>query len=178
MAKTSWPTYANVVTYFSDAGINPPASGLVTDLVDETVEQWDQAVGYTFYSDGASGTTYYDAPQFDKLVIPYHSSITQVSVDGTVLTANTDYWVKSNTVIEFNTYISCSPKGIAVTGVKGYSEIPTVVWRTVMDYVAYKVCYLNPQNVYKMLKQEEVELTFGKGRDVEEEFYKLAKRYR
>lgn len=178
MAKSTWPTYSDVSTYFSEVGINLPSSGSVTDYVSEVVGLWNSAVGFTFLSDGSSGVTYYDSPQLGTLQIPYHSSISNVSVNGTNLTLNTDYWIRNSREIIFNSHYSWKPNAVAVTGVLGYTTIPVEVWKAVMSLVAWKVIYANPQRNFQKLKQKFTEITFNDPKGSDDDFYRLAKSYR
>ncbi len=99
-------------------------------------------------------------------------TIVSVTVDGTALTVNEDFWLRPfngpYTAIEFNTVQFGDPFTIVVNGKRGVgSNIPLRAWDAVLEWAAGDV-YRTAANVgtvatgsVKRIEQDTVEVEYG-----------------
>jgi hypothetical protein len=172
MSKVSWPVYADVETWCTNSGINVPASGFVNDLIEATIEEVNEYVGYTFLA--ATGTVTYHFPSNQVLYLNEYLSNITVTVNGDTVDSDRYDLINGREIhFKFLDY-----GFVVITGTIGYSTIPTYAWQAVLDYIGYKIITLNPTKNFKTLKQLDADITFFEMRDVPQRFSEVFFRFK
>lgn len=184
MPKTAYPTYADLSVYFANVGVALPDQSFCDDLLEAIKEEVTDVLGYTLFNTTAASTTQkYNYPSNTGILWTreLYNSVSNVSLNGVAQVQSTDYWFDDSRQFTFNIgsgYFPL-PEAVSVTGVVGFTtNIPTMLWRGVLDYASWKVIYMNPQRVFKQLKQGDVDMTFDKPMDVPRQFWDLIEGYR
>lgn len=175
--KTALPTYADFGTFCGEIGVNVPTEAFYDNLLEEVVDEWNDATGYVFFNlTEASGTRTYNFPvNYEGVLIlsEYWSTITGLTVNGM---STTDYELRNGRTLRFNN-ISHGDQ-VVLTGVIGVDSFSTSVYNRLNDYMVYKYIVANPSRQFKSVEQMDVTLVMGPMRDAPYEFERLAQTYR
>jgi hypothetical protein len=149
MAKTSWPTSADVLAYLDTLGVSQIPQGInLDDEVAAAVLALEAYADISPFLAGEPASYDFNAPRTSRLDLgsPF-ATITSVCVgksatsDGSALADQVDYWPKPfggpYTSIEFRDIQYGEPESVCVTGRRGYSiTVPLDAWNAVRDMAA------------------------------------------
>lgn len=165
---TTYPTYSDVVTYAGQIGIDVPSQVHTENIIDDIINQLEDGVGFVFEADSTDQNYDFYLQNTNYLLIPPFVSITSISANSNVLDSN------SYTIMDREIYFDYYINGkITITGKRGYTNIPSKVWRGIIDMVIYRILVDNPAKTYSKLKQLDVEITLNQYRDVPTQFEDL-----
>jgi hypothetical protein len=180
----SYPTYSNLSDYFAQVGIALPSQAFCEDLLEGIQEEVEDYLGYNFFNTAAASTTqYYNYPSNTGILQSreIYNSVSSVTLNGTAQVLNTDYWFNDQRQFTFNLgsgYFP-EPNSLTITGVVGFTtNIPTHVWRGILDYASYKIVFNNPSRVFTKLVQGDVDLSFGDPINTPDKFWEIIEGYR
>jgi hypothetical protein len=175
MAKTAWPTDTELTDRLNGLGVTAIPDGVDLEFeVEQAVEMLERESGISPFLADASAVTYnYDPTRSNILDLRFPwFEIDSVTVDGTALTLNEDYWLHPINApfrsIEFNQVLFGEPQTVVVAGKRGMgANIPARAWAAVLDYAAGSVHRVASMagtvdmGEVKRLKQGTVEWEFG-----------------
>lgn len=177
MAKTAWPTTAELTNRLTGLGVTSIPTGVtLQDEIDKAVEMLERESHQSpFLAESTAADFKYDPTRSNIVDLRGEwFTIVSVTVDGTALTVNEDFWLRPfngpYTSIEFNTVQFGDPFTIVVNGKRGVgSNIPLRAWGAVLDYAAGGV-YRTASNAgtvatgsVKRIKQDSVEVEYAGG---------------
>lgn len=175
MAKTVWPTEAELTDFLEGLGVDTIPTGVtLQDEIDGAVAACERATGRTFI-DAAATTKKYspDASGFVDFGGEF-VSVTSVSVDGSTLVLDSDYWLFPDSSpyssMKMATWLAGDPQSISVVGTWGYgAAIPLPVWNGVLRLAAASVYRFAaatgavPIGPVTKVKAETTEVQYGGG---------------
>lgn len=175
MAKTAWPTTAELNTALTAASLTLPAWITAQEVIDLAVKRWEQATGYSpWLAEAVDSTSIYSPTGSDIITLrnPY-VSMTSVTIDETLLDAT--FWDIGPDGGEPYDYLDLgcvtlgSPTTVTLVGRKGWSAtIPIDVWIAVFqesldiakEYIASASGAGESDGNIKKIKQASVEIEY------------------
>lgn len=198
----AWPVAADLSAYLVEQGRSAPSSVALDSALASAIAAFEIGTGWIPFL-GESGSNLYDPwhvmPCWDGWTLDLGSglvSATSVYVgwdgsDGTLLTADTDYWLcppakvgnsQPYTGIRFAARQAGGPRSIRVTGVWGYaSDIPDDVFAAILQGAAAFAITDTATVLAGKIKEGPVELDFKDGNQAsayEKAFAAAIARYR
>lgn len=176
MAKSVWPTAADVTGGLTALGVTVPSGVDAGDLIDGAVSEFERRTGWTVFLAEASPSTYtYDTDGSAKIVLPDpFFAATAVVVDGVASVIGTDVFLgptgaptrgRPYTYLDFLAVpVAYKPGLLAVTGKRGYTDdIPVGVWNAVLGQAIAQglMAIANTPGMVKRIKQDSVEIEFN-----------------
>lgn len=171
MAKTAWPTGADVSEFATAMGVTLPSGLVMDDWAEAALAQWHTETGYSPFLSSASADYAFDPPGFAPLQLRGgFTAITVVKIAGVTQTAGENYWLEPTggtpyTRIRFNSAVAGEPGDIVITGTRGYvdTNIPLDAWNAVAAKAAMMTAGFVSGTGASKIKQGSVTLEYGDG---------------
>ena len=145
MAQTSWPTDTELTAFLADMGVTTTIdTDRLNDYIDAAIEQLEDISGRSPYLvDGSDVTEKFLMDGSDWLDLKGKwTSITSITIDGTALTVNEDFWLDPfggpYTVVRFLSQWVTYPDEVVIVGKRG-TTIPQRVYDAVLKWASGEV---------------------------------------